>query len=134
MADISDDDLDALHALVATDTDDGGVDDGDLFDRYDRLGNIYLVAQEILNIRLNAILVNPASFTITGAYSQNASANIAGLEKQLANIQIMVDRLGVGVASRIGIATLSRHSYEQPRQLIEIGDLVFGNGGVINRR
>lgn len=60
--------------------------DADLQDGYDRLGILDAVAREILEIRLADLLADPASFSVSGEYSQDTSANIRELRETLGSL------------------------------------------------
>jgi hypothetical protein len=77
-----------LGSTVNEDTNPDIVDD--LETRYDRLGDVRLVAVEVLRQRLADIadaLNNPLNFSIPGEYSQDASGNIAYLTRMLADVE-----------------------------------------------
>src|SRR5687767_9623527 len=59
--------------------------DDDLDDVYDRVGSREEVVKEVLETRLADLLANPAQFSVSGEYSQNTGANIAALQKALAD-------------------------------------------------
>lgn len=53
---------------------------------YDRLLDLDAVAREILEIRLADLLADPASFSVSGEYSQDTRTNIENLQKTLATL------------------------------------------------
>lgn len=77
-----------LGSTVNEDTNPEVVDD--LQERYDRLGDVKLVAAEVLRQRMADIADvqnNPLNYTIPGDYSQNAADNAAFLAKMLAEVE-----------------------------------------------
>lgn len=74
MADLTDSDLAYLSTVLGSD-----LDEGDLQERYDRLGDTRKVASEVLDIRYADLLAKPDSFTIPGEYSETRSKQIDAL-------------------------------------------------------
>lgn len=63
--------------------------DVDLVDaqgRYTRLGDVTAVVTEVLRERLATLVAGPASFSVSGVYSQDTSANITALREQLSRV------------------------------------------------
>lgn len=61
--------------------------DADLEDYYEQLdGDVYGVARKVLKRRLANLTAAPSSFSVPGEYSQSTTANIATLERQLADL------------------------------------------------
>ncbi|KDN85592.1 hypothetical protein [Kitasatospora cheerisanensis] len=73
-----------LHAQLgpATSTD-------DLTDRYRRLGTARAVAVEVLNERRAALLADPLRLVVDGVVTMDRTANLTGLERQLAALHDM---------------------------------------------
>ncbi len=77
--------------------------DGALHDRYDVLGGRVAVAREVWDRRLANLLSSPASFSVSGEYSQDVRDNIAEARKKLNDLG------GSGGAEgSIGFASLHR--------------------------
>lgn len=74
---LTDANLAYLHAELGADA-----DEDDLQDRYDRLGSVVAVADEVVRGRLADLLAKPASVTLTGVMSKDTSANIRALQPQ----------------------------------------------------
>jgi hypothetical protein len=91
-----------LGSTVNEDTNPAVVDD--LETRFDRLHDVKLVVVEVLRQRLADIAdaaENPLNFTVVGEYSQDASANVAFLEKMLARAE---QEAGVaGLSTVVGV-------------------------------
>lgn len=67
-------------------------DEDTLIEAFDRLGNAPAVALDVLRGRLSELVSGPASFSISGEYSESNEANIRAL-------QAATDRLRQEVAS-----------------------------------
>lgn len=61
--------------------------DGDLDDAFDRLLSWEAVAREVLAIRLADLLASPATFSVSGVYSQSTGDNIRSLQAQLTKLE-----------------------------------------------
>lgn len=59
-------------------------DEGEMQDRYDRTNDVKVVVAEMLQRRLANLLADPASFSVSGEYTQNTSENIKAAQAQLA--------------------------------------------------
>ena len=78
--------------------------DSDLNTSFDELGSREYVALRVLKRRRADLLANPASFTISGVLSQDASANLRILDSQIAPLQAAVDaQLGAGLATATSV-------------------------------
>jgi hypothetical protein len=63
------------------------IDQVDLQERHDRLGNVQAVAAEVVRERLATVINAPTSFTIPGAYSESRSdATVKALQDQAARL------------------------------------------------
>lgn len=60
--------------------------DSDLDDIHDRKGGLVGVVRAVWAQRLADLLASPASFSVSGEYSENNSANIDGIQKRLAEL------------------------------------------------
>lgn len=69
------------------------MNEDDLQERYDRLGDVNAAVSEVLRQRLSDLLLDPASFN-TPDYGQSTSENIKALQAQL-------ERVG-GTAGTVG--------------------------------
>lgn len=78
MADLSDDQLAFLRGQLGA-----SADEDDLYDRYDRLGNVLAVAIEVLGERLGDLLQAGSSFTLPGVYSESNDAVIRALQSRI---------------------------------------------------
>lgn len=65
--------------------------DSDLDDIHDRVGGTVGVVRAVWAQRLAALLALPASFNVSGEYSQNTSANIEAIQKRLAQLSSLPD-------------------------------------------
>ncbi|WP_316521185.1 hypothetical protein [Kitasatospora brasiliensis] len=70
-----------LHAQLGTTNTD------DLTARYNRLGTARAVAAEVLAERRAALLADPLRLVVDGAVTVDRTANLTGIERQLAQIQ-----------------------------------------------
>lgn len=68
--------------------------DEDLDVYFDRLLTVEAVAEEILETRLADLLAGPASFSISGKYSENNAANIKALQDRLASLRVEFPAIG----------------------------------------
>lgn len=77
--------------------------DADLDTSFDELQMREAVALRVLKRRRADLLANPASFSISGVLSQDASANLRSLEAQIAPLQAAVDSVlgGLNVAGSV---------------------------------
>ncbi|KQP81578.1 hypothetical protein [Aeromicrobium sp. Leaf291] len=66
-------------------------DDLALHQKFDRLGSVRDVALEVLRARLHALLASPLSVNIPGAVSMNNAENVKALERQIAELEKLVD-------------------------------------------
>jgi hypothetical protein len=83
--------------------------DNDLTASLDRLKTAEAVALEILRGRLADMLASPASVSLSGDWSQDASANIRALKDQVADLQDKVTATSEeGLDQVIGVARLVR--------------------------
>lgn len=76
----------------------------DLETRFNRVHDVKLVVVEVLRQRLADIADaanNPLNFTVVGEYSQDASANVAFLEKMLARAE--ADAGVSGLSTLVGV-------------------------------
>lgn len=81
---LSDDDLTYIRSAIgaaAPPTDD------DLYDAFDRLDSSDAVIAEVLRARLANLLTQPASFSLSGVYSQSNSETIRALTERLAQAE-----------------------------------------------
>ncbi|KIZ15400.1 hypothetical protein [Streptomyces natalensis] len=62
------------------------IDDGDLAARYDRLHSAKAVALEVLHERVNALVAEPLKVTVNGVATIDNSANVAALERRIAQL------------------------------------------------
>ncbi|MDJ0383221.1 hypothetical protein [Streptomyces sp. G-G2] len=63
-------------------------DPDDLAQRYERLGSARAVVDEMLHERIAALLSEPLRVTVNGVATIDHSANVAALERRLAQIGI----------------------------------------------
>ncbi|MGW4690956.1 hypothetical protein ACWEO1_01030 [Kitasatospora cineracea] len=68
-----------LHAQLGTTT-----NTDDLTNRYQRLGTARAVALEVLTERRAALLADPLRLVVDGVVTMDRTANLTGLERQLA--------------------------------------------------
>ena len=61
-------------------------DDTELNSIYDRTGSVTETAREVLELRLAELLRTPATFSVSGEYSQGTAENIKGLQQSLAEL------------------------------------------------
>lgn len=61
-------------------------DPTDLAQRYDRLGSARAVADEVLHERIAGLLSEPLRITVNGVATIDHSANVAALERRLAQL------------------------------------------------
>jgi hypothetical protein len=61
-------------------------DIADLDSRYTRLGSARAVALEVLRERLQTLLSQPLKVTVSGVITVDNSANVAALERQIAQL------------------------------------------------
>lgn len=61
--------------------------DDDLYETFDRLGDVKAVATEVLRARLGELLSGPAQFSVSGQYSENNTANIEALRQQVNELE-----------------------------------------------
>ncbi|GHE80282.1 hypothetical protein GCM10014715_39610 [Streptomyces spiralis] len=66
-------------------------DQTDLQTRYTRLGTARAVALEVLNERRATLLAEPLQLTVNGVATLDQSANLTGLERQIASVQDATD-------------------------------------------
>lgn len=78
MAELTDDQLTYLHVHVGA-----AVSDDELFERYERLGDVDEVVLETLRQQLSSLVATPAQFSVAGEYSQNTAENIKALQAKL---------------------------------------------------
>jgi hypothetical protein len=78
--------------------------DSDLDTSFDELGSREYVALRVLKRRRADLLANPASFTITGVLSQDASANLRILDAQIAPLQASIDAEFGGLATATSVS------------------------------
>ncbi|WP_324787047.1 hypothetical protein [Streptomyces sp. H51] len=62
-------------------------DQTDLQARYDRLGAARAVALEVLHERRAKLLAEPLQLTVNGVATLDQSANLTGLERQIASVE-----------------------------------------------
>lgn len=74
MADLSVDQLAYLHSVLGTVS-----DEDDMQERFDRLGDVRLVAAETLDQRVADATLVPQSFSVPGEYSQDMGASLTML-------------------------------------------------------
>lgn len=72
--------------------------DNDLQTSYDELGTREYVALRVLKRRRADLLQDPASFSISGVLSKDASANLRALDEQIKPLQTAVDAQFGGLA------------------------------------
>ncbi len=60
--------------------------DATLDARYDALGDRTAVVKEVIDRRLANLLSDPASFSVSGEYSQSTEANIRALQAKLEDL------------------------------------------------
>lgn len=82
--------------------------DNDLDAIYVRKGDQQLVVAEVLTRRLANLLSDPASFSVSGEYSQSTSDNIKALREQLGNLP-QVDGGGFGSIVQVFPQPSPRH-------------------------
>ncbi|MGG2460597.1 hypothetical protein ACO0M4_12400 [Streptomyces sp. RGM 3693] len=63
-----------------------GIDAEDLATRYERLRSAKAVALEVLHERVAALVAEPLKVTVNGVATIDNSANVAALERQLAQL------------------------------------------------
>ncbi|MGW8889167.1 hypothetical protein [Streptomyces sp. NPDC055749] len=86
-------------------------DTTDLAARYARLGAAKAVAGEVLAERRARLLADPLRITVPGAVTLDQSANLAGLERQLAALPSMLtpdEAVTAGSTEDITVAQLVR--------------------------
>lgn len=93
--------------------------DPELIALHDDLGSPRAVVESTLRRRWAEFVSNPASFGVSGQYTQNAAANIEALERALARLAGMPDDLGwdedegVLTASTIGVQRMRRIGFRR---------------------
>lgn len=63
--------------------------DDDLYDAIQDAGSATLAAEQLLQGRLGDLLSKPASFSISGVYSESNSANIDALKGKIEELQVI---------------------------------------------
>lgn len=69
-----------------------GIDLVDLAERVLRLPSLDAVVVEVLDQRVADLLAKPASFSVSGEYSQDQSSNIKALQAQADYVRIRIPR------------------------------------------
>lgn len=87
--------------------------DADLQAVYDRVESVGATIYSVLARRLANLRAAPASFSISGEYSQNTQANIAALEAQLARWSAYAPHSASVLET---VQLLSRHSRTRRRR------------------
>ncbi|MCA1220258.1 hypothetical protein [Streptomyces sp. 8L] len=85
----------------------------DLALRYQRLGNARKVAIEVLYERRADLLTSPTAITVNGVVSINQTANLAGIERQIASLEEgdppAPDDPGAGGSGPLGFGVVRLH-------------------------
>lgn len=76
--------------------------DAELQVTYDRLADVDQVVLEVLEIRLANLIADPATFSVSGEYSQSTAVNIQALQKKLDEWKAYMIRVGKLVGPEAG--------------------------------
>jgi len=86
--------LDLLHGDLAPDAW-GGPDDSELDDIYTLRGGLVGVLRQVWSTRLAILLASPASFSVSGEYSQSVNGNIEAIRRRLFELSAYPDTADV---------------------------------------
>lgn len=76
--------------------------DAELNERHDALGGMYAVVVWYLRLKYSQLLAEPASYAISGEYSQSTGANIEAFAARLAEAEGLAAAEASGSAAGVG--------------------------------